>query len=440
MIQGDILEEPELTPDVVSEQPEGALIAYEEPPQPPHTAPVSGAAKLWLWLSTLSFSLLVTFPVYLVIAAAIFLITLMANGVLLFESVDAIKMAELGPALVISGGLIAGCFFFGGIAHVFNLSLEEPTGVSLRGFIISWLASVLGALTFLVWLIKFETTTGATLAVGVATANASTLLLGYSWYGGKRSIRKTIEEFRHLKEHPFAAGVWSTVSSTMSAAAAIGLLILWTLIPATMPAEHEQPEWLNQAMHASSTPSLSSLSSHTLGASSVRGNQSDFNSCLSRLMSEPTPQHSYQSAAITRVRTQTRLNDYDADDVIQKVMINVCLKHAREPTTDLPMYFNKSVRYSIIDARRNWSRQCDLGQPLIDDSISHDPRAQMRALLTTKWLICQLKPAEQELVDLYLQGYGDREIGEHLGQRKNTITRRRLRIFSALKSKYDALH
>ena len=157
-------------------------------------------------------------------------------------------------------------------------------------------------------------------------------------------------------------------------------------------------------------------------------------------MREPYGETSYKEQAVWRVRRKTGFNTPRSEDVVHKVLLNVCLSHQAKPTDHLPSYFNASINKGILTAQRRWSRECSLKRNIkwIDDG--HSRRQSELTLEELQALFCQLGEQDRQILELsHLNNLDDRQIGRILDISEGAVRQRRSRAKSRLLSLYNGL-
>ena len=421
-----------------ADSPETELVVHEETPSSPPPSPppkVSGVASLWMMLSTIVFTLGIYLPIYLFIGLFVLLIVVALNAALFFGSGDGLTMANMPVAFTMGIGGVLSLSMLVGLGRSLSFSEEEKLETSVRALIFTALSVVLLVLTGLFWFIDIESSVSATAAASVMVANASTLVLGYVWFGGTMTWSRLVNGLRDLYQHPFAAGVWSCFSTLANGAVALGVIILMQALPTALGMfEDKFPEYFDEYVsEAESTSSALSLSRPITS-------RKDFDDCFQKLMREPYGETSYKEQAVWRVRRKTGFNTPRSEDVVHKVLLNVCLSHQAKPTDHLPSYFNASINKGILTAQRRWSRECSLKRNIkwIDDG--HSRRQSELTLEELQALFCQLGEQDRQILELsHLNNLDDRQIGRILDISEGAVRQRRSRAKSRLLSLYNGL-
>lgn len=413
---------------VLEKEATRALVVYEDREQPQEKK-VTGFASLWLLVSTILFTLGIYLPFSLLLGCIGLFLALSLNTYLFFGGTSNWTMASAPVAIILGIGGVVSISMLVGLGRALVYSEEEKIETPVRELIVTVLLIVLGPLSLLLWFIDIESSISATIGVAVLIANMFTITVGYIWRGSLLTWKKLVVGLREMYQRPFAAGVWSCFSTLSNFAAAAGFIILYHMVPnpTGMTEDHSTP-WFEQFIPDDERTSLGAFS--TRAPSEINA----LEECFTTLLTKPDPTLSYRDIGIRRVARATNLDTYSAEDVVHKTLYSVCVSHQKNPKYDLPKYFNKSLGNNIVDARRGWSKHCPVDSWDVDVS---DNFRRIEDINLIKQLLCTLSPEDQSVLELYAEGYKDREIGAKLGMKKNSVTQRRKRALAKLREEYD---
>jgi RNA polymerase sigma factor (sigma-70 family) len=432
----------EKSADASGEQEETSLQLYKEPTAA--SGETTGLAYVWLLVSTFLFTLSITLPVYIILAGLIALLTFALFSAVLFTEAASFEMANGGLGILGGLCLVAGIGLIAALRYSLGFSDDERLQKSLRGTLIRWLAILLLLLTLAAWLIDFQSELGASIVLGVVMADTLSILLGFLWFGGRFSWRSLIDAVKHFRTSPFWARAWSMASSLASGLAAFLMVIVWGAMPSAleMASEEdwattlssleeggsaEQPGWLGRMSAAPSAPSIPDFPTDSNSAARL-------NECFQTLSGDFGSRNSARARAIRRVQNGGRLNEYDAQDLVQTVILDVCSRHSRHNIDELEPYFSRSVSNAINDVSRSgWSRRCSLEHWDLDGGDFRPPQHDMAQMYDVKRILCRrLSQEEREVLLLAAEGKTGPEIARELRISSSAARKRLERARSSL--------
>ena len=415
---------------------------------------VRGLGYVWMIASTVCFVVLILTPLLSFLALVVSLCT---SGLIALSLDDsAVKGTGAGALLGMLGGLIVPfvAVLVASMSHALSAPEEgSQTQTSATRRIIA-----VASCTVLVFMglaaMAGPTELGFGLMIGVIYGGGLIAGVGTTWYGGKFSWNTLVRGLRRARHAPFAAGMWSALSTALSVAVVAGGFVAWNASPELrrellgewidkLDAAFKEPQQGPPAVESSAqqeTPAEEvvvkrppTLSTTNFNAQAQTSNDLR-NECFDELANRPDVQRSQRRKEIGRLMRKFRLSWEDSEDIVSTAILSVCVRHGEEPVRHLVPYFKSSVNNKFVTMyARTWSRECSLNG-VTDTMIAPPPEG----LLHVKEVMChKLSVQEQDILELAAKGYTSSEIAHAFDVSAVTARQRLSRARKHFKAELD---